>query len=63
MTPLEKFHMLRCAAAFTIAAYGKVRLSPQALQASPREFFAKPPQIEYIPNFMTGESKNAGKTL
>jgi hypothetical protein len=34
--------MLRCAASFVIAAYAKVRLTPQDLRALPAELFTKP---------------------
>jgi hypothetical protein len=44
-TTSEKLHRLRCAASFVIAAYGKVRLIPQALRALPLELFAKPSRI------------------
>jgi hypothetical protein len=35
--------MLRYAASFVVAAYVKVRLTPQALRALPAELFTKPP--------------------
>jgi hypothetical protein len=44
-TTSEKVHRLRCAASFVTAAYGKVRLIPQALRALPLELFAKPSRI------------------
>jgi hypothetical protein len=44
-TTSEKVHRLRCAESFVIAAYGKVRLIPQALRALPLELFAKPSRI------------------
>jgi hypothetical protein len=34
--------MLRCAASFVIAAYEKVRLTPQNLRALPAELFTQP---------------------
>jgi hypothetical protein len=34
--------MLRCAASFVVAAYGKLRLTPHNLRALPAELFTKP---------------------
>jgi len=42
MTVSEKVRMLRRASSFVIAAYAKVRLTPQALRALPAELFPKP---------------------
>jgi hypothetical protein len=38
--------MLRCAASFIVAAYVKVRLTPQDLRALPAELFTKPSDLD-----------------
>jgi hypothetical protein len=38
--------MLRCASPFVVAAYAKVRLTPQGSRALPAELFTKPFQIQ-----------------
>jgi hypothetical protein len=40
--------MLRYAASFVVAAYVKVRLTPQALRALPAELFTKPSTSEKV---------------
>jgi hypothetical protein len=42
MTASQKVRMLRCASPFVIAAYAKVRLTPQGSHALPAAFFTKP---------------------
>ena len=37
--------MLRCASSFVIAAYEKVRLTPQDLRALPAELFTEPSNL------------------
>jgi hypothetical protein len=40
--------MLRCAASFVIAAYPKVRLTPQALRALPANFLQSRPKFDFL---------------
>jgi hypothetical protein len=44
--------MLRCASPFVVAAYTKVRLTPQGSRALPAELFTKPPQIQGFWDFL-----------
>jgi hypothetical protein len=46
MTALKKIHMLRCASFPVVAAYTKVRLTPQNPRALPLALFAKPPRTD-----------------
>jgi hypothetical protein len=52
MTALQKVRMLRCASSFVVAAYTKVRLTPQGSRALPAELFTKPPQIQTFLDFL-----------
>jgi hypothetical protein len=40
--------MLRCAASFVVAAYSKVRLTPQDLRALPANFLQSRPKIDFL---------------
>jgi len=44
--------MLRCASPFVVAAYAKVRLTPQGSRALPAELFTKPSYIEGFCDFL-----------
>jgi hypothetical protein len=46
----KKVRMLRCAASFVVAAYVKVRLTPQALRALPAETFYEAADFEKSPD-------------
>jgi len=51
MTATQKVHMLCCASSFVVAAYAKVRLTPQESRALPLELFAKPSYIKRVTDF------------
>ena len=51
MTATQKVHMLCCASSFVVAAYAKVRLTPQESRALPLELFAKPSQMRRFTDF------------
>jgi hypothetical protein len=46
--------MLRCAASFVVAAYPKVRLTPQALRALPANFLQNRPKIDFLRGHLFG---------
>jgi len=48
--------MLRCASFFVVAAYVKVRLTPQDLHALPAELFSKPSNLDNPLNFCDSSS-------
>jgi hypothetical protein len=46
--------MLRYASSFVVAAYGKVRLTPQDSRALPAELFTKPSRKQGFYDFLRG---------
>jgi hypothetical protein len=59
MTASKKARMLRCASSFVVAAYGKVRLTPQASRALPAELFTKPSRKQDFYDFLRAHQKIA----